>query len=96
MGFWPVPGTAPALFGVEGELVLIHIAVEPRLLEDLLEALAKLDFPVNPDLTHKENCVTVTFPAYSGLMEQIRGVLAACGFDTGSIAAEPLLAAAHA
>ena len=43
-------GAVPALFGQEGELVLLRVAVEPRLLEDLLEALARLDFPVNPQL----------------------------------------------
>ena len=35
---------APALFGQEGELVSLRIVVEPRLLEDLLEALARWIF----------------------------------------------------
>ena len=35
----------PALFGREGELISLSIATEPRLLEELLEALASLDFP---------------------------------------------------
>ncbi len=45
-------GAEASLFGREGELVSVRITVEPRLLEDLLDALAVLDFPVNPQLYH--------------------------------------------
>jgi len=51
--------TVPGLFGLEGELVSLRIRVEPKHLEDLLEALALLDFPVNPQLYHRpgsSNC----------------------------------------
>ncbi len=33
--------------------ISLSIATEPKLLEDLLEALASLDFPVNPQLYHR-------------------------------------------
>ncbi len=66
-------GAAPALFGLEGELVSLRISVEPRLLEDLLEALARLDFPVNPQLYHQPAHVTVEFPAYSARVDEVRG-----------------------
>ena len=93
MSIWPASGTAPALFGVEGELVLLYVDVEPKLLEELLEALSRLEFPVNPDLHHKSNQVTVTFPAYSGRLNEIRETLARSGFDASCITVEHLLAA---
>ena len=76
MSVWPTSqGTAPALYGLEGELVQLHISVEPKLLEDLLELLARLDFPVNPELHHKPNLVSVAFPAYSGRVDEVRKLL---------------------
>jgi hypothetical protein len=69
-----------ALFGLEGELVSLRISVEPKLLEDLLEALAELDFPVNPQLYHRAAQVTVEFPAYSSRVPEVRATLASHGF----------------
>jgi hypothetical protein len=79
------PGVAPALFGLEGELVSLRISVEPRLLEDLLEALARLDFPVNPQLYHRPAQVTVEFPAYSARLDEIRDTLQRHGFSPASL-----------
>ena len=79
------PGAAPALFGLEGELVSLRISVEPRLLEDLLEALARLDFPVNPQLYHRPAQVTVEFPAYSARLDEIRDTLHRHGFSPASL-----------
>jgi hypothetical protein len=76
---------APALFGQEGELVSLRIVVEPRLLEDLLESLARLDFPVNPQLYHRPAQVTVEFPAYSARVEEVRGTLERNGFSPASL-----------
>jgi hypothetical protein len=75
----------PALFGREGELICLSIATEPKLLEDLLEALAALDFPVNPQLYHRPTEVLVEFPAYSSQVEQVREALLRQGFDSGGI-----------
>jgi hypothetical protein len=69
-----------ALFGREGELISLMIATEPKLLEDLLEALASLDFPVNPQLYHRPAEVLVEFPAYSSQVEQVRDALLRQGF----------------
>ncbi len=74
-----------ALFGREGELISLGIATEPKLLEDLLEALASLDFPVNPQLYHRPAQVLVEFPAYSSQVEQVRDALVGQGFDAGAI-----------
>jgi len=77
----PAPETA--LFGREGELISLSIATEPKLLEDLLEALASLDFPVNPQLYHRPAQVLVEFPAYSSQVEQVRHALLRQGFHAG-------------
>ena len=77
--------TTRSLFGSEGELVSLRIAVEPRLLEDLLEALARLDFPVNPQLYHRPAQVTVEFPAYSERVDQVREALLRHGFSPESL-----------
>jgi hypothetical protein len=78
-------GAVPALFGQEGELVSLRVAVEPRLLEDLLEALARLDFPVNPQLYHRPALVTVEFPAYSARVDEVRDTLQRHGFSPASL-----------
>ncbi|MGA2879484.1 MAG: hypothetical protein ABSG13_11075 [Bryobacteraceae bacterium] len=74
-----------ALFGREGELISLAIATEPKLLENLLEALASLDFPVNPQLYHRPAEVLVEFPAYSSQLPQVRDALLRQGFDTTGI-----------
>jgi hypothetical protein len=74
-----------ALFGQQGELISLSIATEPKLLEDLLEVLAVLDFPVNPQLYHRPAQVVVEFPAYSSQVKQVRDALVRQGFDAGGI-----------
>jgi hypothetical protein len=84
----------PALFGREGELISLSIATEPRLLEDLLEALATLDFPVNPQLYHRAAEVRVEFPAYSLQIDKVREALRREGFDSEALAVSRALARA--
>ena len=43
---WNLVPPSPSLGGAEGELVSVRVLVEPRLLEELLEALAGVSFPV--------------------------------------------------
>jgi len=74
-----------ALFGREGELISLSVATEPKHLEDLLEALASLDFPVNPQLYHRPAEVLVEFPAYSSQVEQVREALLRQGLAAGGI-----------
>ena len=80
----PLPPEA-ALFGREGELISLSVATEPKHLEDLLEALASLDFPVNPQLYHRPAEVLVEFPAYSSQVEQVRNALLRQGLAGGGI-----------
>ena len=90
----PTP-SVPSLFGREGELVLVRVAVEPKLLEDLLDVLAELDFPVNPELQHRPAQVTVEFPAYSARVADVRRALHRRGFNSASIEVANMLAYAH-
>jgi hypothetical protein len=83
----------------EGELISISIAVQAQDLESLLEALAALDFPINPGIYHDAAVVTrfadgreeseattlVEFPGYSGWADAVRGALVTRGFDAGCI-----------
>jgi hypothetical protein len=84
-----------ALFGLEGELISLRITVEPRLLEDLLETLSALDFPVNPQLYHRQARVSVEFPAYSAQVDQVREALRQNGFNPKSLELSTVLAMAQ-
>jgi len=79
------PYPEAVLFGREGELISLSVRTEPRLLEDMLEALASLDFPVNPQLYHRPSDVLVEFPAYSGQVDQVRETLRRLGLASGGI-----------
>ena len=87
--------SGPLLFGVEGELILVRITAEPKHLEDLLETLSSLDFPVNPQLYHRTPQVAVEFPAYTAQVEQVREALRRNGFDPTSIELAAMLTLAH-
>jgi len=111
MSVWPSLSSAPssALHGSEGELVSISVTVEPRDLEDLLEALATLPFPINPQIYHDasviyvgrdgaervERSTLVEFPAYAEWVPKIRAVLEACGFENGTISVASMLDQIH-
>lgn len=84
------------LFGSEGELVSLRIAVEPKLLEQLLEALALLDFPINPQLYHRASDVLVEFPAYSTQVKKVHDTLCRTGFGASALEVEHPLARPHA
>ncbi len=99
MGVWPkvLPESSP-LSGSEGDLVSISISVDPRQLESLLDALARVSFPINPQIYHdaaivykladgresSEHTTLVEFPAYDSRMDEIRQALAASGFGADS------------
>lgn len=98
MSVWPSAEALP-LSGSEGALVSVSIDVDARGLESLLEALARVSFPVNPQIYHEgamiyvyadghreiEAVTLVEFPAYAGQMDEVRGVLRAFGFDTNRV-----------
>ena len=83
----------------EGALISISICVQPTRLESLLEALAGVSFPVNPQIYHEaavvcrfsdghedsESTTLVEFPGYAGRVEEVREAIAAFDFDPGCI-----------
>jgi hypothetical protein len=108
MSVWP---ELPALLaGREGELVSVSIDVDPRYLESLLEALARVAFPVNPQIYHDAEMVylyadgreevcsatLVEFPAFEGQLAEVRAALESFGFDPGCLQVTSMLAEIHA
>ena len=111
MRVWPKPTPVnPALSGREGALVSVSISVDPRRLESLLEALAQVRFPINPqiyhdaavvyvyadDRTETEVVTLVEFPAYGGQLDEVRAALSAFGFDPSSFQVTGMLDDIHA
>ena len=95
MSNWP--GTPhPVLQGAEGELVSVRITVEPRLLESLLDMLAGLDFPINPQLYHQDPVAIVEFPAWAGRIPNLREALARGGFDLSCLVCRSMIETIHA
>lgn len=60
----------------DGELYSVRLCVESRHLEDVLETLADLPFPVNPDLWHAGLFSYVEFPAYANRLDTVNAALA--------------------
>jgi len=107
---WPGGCTqSPSLQGSEGALVSVFVTVEPRLLEDLLEALARLQFPINPQIYHDaavryvfrdgreeiQPTTLVDFPAYEARLPEIRRLLEECGFSPESLHVNSMLDDIH-
>ncbi len=109
MSVWPEILPEPSLEGREGVLVSVSIAVQPRLLELLLEALARVSFPINPQIYHDaaivyhypgdrdetEATTLVEFPAYAGQLEEVRQALDGYGFGPAAIQVSSMLAEIH-
>ncbi|MBS1834075.1 MAG: hypothetical protein JST65_15255 [Acidobacteria bacterium] len=69
------------LHGAEGGLVLLRITAGARQLEEVLETIAALPFPINPEIQHGDAGMSfVEFPAYSTRVEEVRGALLERGF----------------
>ena len=105
--FFPATG---ALSGSEGELVSVHICIEARHLERLLEALAKLPFPANPQIYHtagvgyvlpdgrerREPAIIVQFPAFSSRLGEVRETLNTRGLSPDKAHVRGMLEDIHA
>lgn len=94
MSSWAAAATAnPVLRGSEGNLVWVRISVEPRLLERLLDGLAHVPFPINPEIAHLSTpkpLSSVEFPAYAGRLDEVRRTLSAYGFDESAMSVSSL------
>src|SRR5215831_3111394 len=108
---WPVKfAPEPSLSGREGALISVSISVDSRHLEALLEALAQVSFPINPQIYHDAKVVyrypdeheesairtLVEFPAYSARLDEVQRVLEAHGFDRTDIQVTSMLDEIHA
>ena len=101
MSNWSSPQVSTAatstLFSPEGELVFVRVAIEPRLLEDLLDALSQVEFPINPELRHNaeewqgRKLTLVEFPAYRARVHEVSDVLRLCGFDPSTLRVSSML-----
>ena len=95
MSVWQCTPSAAPLGGSEGELVAVSISVSPRDLEALLEGLARVDFPINPQIYHSggeaSDGTVVEFPAYAGGLTRVRDALAGAGFDPEAIRVRAML-----
>ena len=78
----PVSG---CIRGDQGDLVSVRILTGPRRLEDLLEALACAEFPVNPQIYRQASSLVVEFPAYAPQLDRLRQLISANGFEEHSI-----------
>ncbi len=101
---------SPSLSSREGALVSVSIAVDARQLEELLEALARISFPINPQIYHDaavvycygdgheatEAATLVEFPAYEHRLEEVRRALEAYGFDPSGMQVTAMLDEIHA
>jgi hypothetical protein len=111
MSVWPKSfTTVAALNGSEGALVSVSIQVDPAALEALLEALAQLSFPINPQIYHEalvikvypdsheeeEAATLVEFPAYAERLAEVRQGLALNGFDPAALQVTGMLDEIHA
>jgi len=100
MSVWPeIPPVTPSLSTPEGALVSVSVHVEPHYLESLLEALALVGFPINPQIYHDaamvyryadghtrtEAVTLVEFPACEGRLEEVRRAVQAYGFPPDCI-----------
>jgi hypothetical protein len=98
-----------ALSGTEGALLSISIDVDAGDLESLLETLARVSFPINPQIYHDAavvlahpdgRCETrtatlVEFPAYDGQLDELRQALTKSGFDPARMQILDMLSELH-
>jgi hypothetical protein len=90
MSVWHGAFPAPSLNGADGELVCVRISVDPRELEEILECLAGVSFPVNPQIYHGVPTI-VEFPAWGGRLDELRESLRNFGFDPSAVAVQDML-----
>lgn len=81
---------AHSLAGSNGALISVSIAVDPRVLEALLECLATVSFPINPEIYHGVP-TRVVFPVWARDLHRLRDALRASSFDPGALTTRDML-----
>jgi len=82
----------PVLAGRDGELLLVRLRIPAPQLENVLDSLATLPFPINPELHHGFPESTIEFPAYALRTADIRTALNAAGLSGIHVEVAPMLA----
>src|ERR1035438_6042316 len=96
MSVWLNPASSGFnLSSSEGELLAVSVRVDPRRLEALLEALALVPFPINPQIHHGAETV-VAFPAYRDRIAEVERILETCGFAPQSLHSTGMIEEIHA
>jgi len=96
MSVWLNPASPDShLATSEGELLAVSVRVDPRRLEALLEALALVPFPINPQIHHGPETV-VQFPAYRDRVADVERILETFGFPAQSLHSTPMIEEIHA
>ena len=109
MSVWLDGAVAPLLSSSSGALVSVSISVDKRHLESLLEALATIRFPINPQIYHDavmvyrfadgreetEAVTLVEFPAYAAQIGEVQRSLVAYDFDPATIQVTTMLDEIH-
>ncbi len=95
MSVWPVSSdpACPGFGNPLGDLVFVRVSVDPRSLEDLLEALAQAPFPINPEIRHGIPSTVVEFPAYKNRLDDVRNTVLRAGLSDCRIDAIDMLTA---
>ncbi|MCC6860805.1 MAG: hypothetical protein IT158_19715 [Bryobacterales bacterium] len=82
--------------GNGADLVSVSIPIAPSRLENLLETLAVLTFPVNPEIDHSGQPDTIVeFPAYAGDLDEVRAALARAGFEPQAVRVRAMIERIH-
>lgn len=105
MSVWP----EVSLSTREGNLISVSLNVDPRQLESLLESLAQVPFPINPQIYHDaaivyefadhheevESTTLVEFPAFEARLDTVRRALDSYGFDPAILHVTSMLDEIH-
>ena len=81
-----------------GELLAAEIQSPPRLLEDILEALASAIFPIDPEIHHSPSGgrTVIRFPLFESQMPALRQILLGAGFSPDLLSVREISAAERA
>lgn len=79
--------------GSLGELVMVRFQVEPREVEEALEALAQAPYSINPRLVHspRGTLTAIEFPVYREQVAPLEQSLRALGLSQFALEARPMI-----
>lgn len=72
MGAFAAAFPLPSFTGPSGDLLLVRVDSGAADLEEVLDRLARLSFPVNAECRHGAWSTAIEFPAYRDNLEEVR------------------------